>query len=186
MEGLGVVAPYLNIDAQGTAVRVQQGTEPAVYGAPNNLANINGGLVADGGFSDLDAKVARQPHLYNFTFAPGVTVTSFSLHMLDYGDWNPSLSTSHYVSLTAYNASGGVVSKEEISYTTPAVELPRDSSLYGDLWFRGDAVTAPFGQPGNWTWNVAANGIVRVVLEFGAGYDPNIALDRVQFSIVCQ
>ena len=143
-------------------------------------------MVAGGGFSDLTTKNAIQPHLYTFTFAPGVSITNFSLHMLDYGDWNPTLSTSHLVSMTAYNTNGGVVSRQELNYTTLADQGPRSSNLYGDLQFNGDAVSAPLGQPGNWIWNVSGNGIVRVVLEFGAGYDPNVAFDLLSFSVVCQ
>ena len=185
VEGLGAVAPYLNIDAKGTAVRVLQAAQPAIYRAPNDAGVINGALVADGGFSDVTTQIARQAHLYNFTFAPGVSVTNFSLHMLDYGDWNPNVSTSHEVSMTAYDANGNVVSQEVLSYTTPASPAPRSSSLYGDLWLNGDAASAPLGQPGNWIWNVSGNGIVRVVLQFGVGYDPNIAFDLLSYSIVC-
>jgi len=186
VEGLGVVAPYLNIDAKGTAVKVQQATDPLVYVAANDSGNVNGGLAGGGGFSDIVTKNAMQAHLYNFTFAPGVSITNFSLHMLDYGDLNPSLSTSHYVAMTAYDANGAVVSKEELNYTTLAEGGPRSSSLYGDLFFNGDAVAAPLGQPGNWIWNVSGNGIVRVALEFGAGYDPNIGFDLLSFNAICQ
>jgi hypothetical protein len=188
VEGMGVVAPGLNIDAKGTAVRVAQGTDPQIYVAPNNASGaVNGAMVADGGFSDVTTKNAFQPHLYNFTFAPGVSVTNFSVHMLDYGDWNPTLSTSHYASMTAYDVNGNVVSKQELSYTTLAEESPRSSNLYGDLWLKnGDATTAAIGQPGNWIWNVSGNGIVRVVLEFGVGYDPNIAFDLLFFTVKCQ
>ena len=185
MEGLGVVAPYLNIDAKGTAVKVLQATNPFAYGAPNDAAIVNGALVGNGGFSDAITQSALQAHLYNFTFAPGVSITNFSLHMLDYGDWNPTLNTSHYVSMTAYDTNGNVVSKEELSYTTPPDNAPRSSNLYGDLWFNGDAATAPLGQPGNWIWHVSGNGIVRVVLEFGVGYDPNVAFDLLSFNVVC-
>jgi hypothetical protein len=186
VEGLGKVAPHLNIDAKGTAVRVVQAADPMIYLAPNGSGNINGGLVADGGFSDQTTQDALQPHLYTFTFAPSVSITNFSLHMLDYGDWNFPRTAAHYASMTAYNANGNVVSKEELSYTTPALEVPRTSSLYGDLYFNGDAVSAPPGQPGNWNWNVSGNGIVRVVLEFGAGYDPNIAFDLLSYHVVCE
>ena len=186
VEGLGMVAPHLNIDARGTAVSVLQATQPLSYLAPNDVPIINGALAGDGGFSDISTRNARQPHLYNFTFAPGMSITNFSLHMLDYGDLNPSLDTSHYVSMTAYNAGGSVVSKEELSYTTLAETNPRSSNLYGDLWFNGDAVSAPLGQPGNWIWNVSGNGIVRVVLEFGTGFDPNIAFDLLSYTVVCR
>jgi hypothetical protein len=186
VEGLGVVAPHLEINAKGRAVKVAQGTDPAVYYAPPGSGNRNGALAGDGGFSDLETKDLFQPHLYTFTFAPGVLVTNFSLHMLDFGDWNPTLSTSHAASMTAYNAAGNVVSREELSYTTPADETPRTSNLYGDLRFNGDAASPPVGQPGNWIWNVSGNGIVRIVLEFGVGHDPNIAFDLLSYNVVCE
>ena len=180
-----MVAPYLNIDAQGTAVKVVQAAGPMIYFSPPGSGTINGGLVGDGGFSDLVTKNALQPHRYTFTLAPGVSITNFSLHMLDYGDWNPSLSPSHYVSMIAYNINGSEVSREELNYTTLAEGGPRTSNLYGDLRFNGDAASAPLGQPGNWIWNVSGNGIVRVVLEFGAGYDPNIAFDLLSYTTEC-
>jgi len=185
VEGLGIVSAHLNIDAKGTAVKVAQAVDPLIYIAPNTAGNTNGGLVADGGFSDLVTRNARQAHLYNFTFAPTVLVTNFSVHMLDFGDLNPTTSTSHYASLTAYDSNGSVLDKQELRYTTPAVSGPSSSNLYGDLRLNGDAVSAPIGQPGNWTWNLSANGIERVVLEFGAGYDPNVAFDLLYYNIAC-
>jgi hypothetical protein len=185
VEGLGVVAPYLNIDAKGTALKVSQTTAPVIYLAPPGSGNVNGGLAGDGGFSDVDTKAALEPHLYTFTFAPGVSVTNFSLHMLDFGDWNPTLSASHYVSMTAYDVNGNEIpnAKEELSYTTPTDNLPRSSNLYGDMRLNGDAVAAPAGQPGNWIWNISGNGIVRIVLEFGVGHDPNVAFDLLRYNI---
>ena len=185
VEGLGKVSPYLNIDAKGVARKVSQAAPPTIYLAPPGSGNINGGLAGDGGFSDVETKDARGAHLYTFTFAPGVSVTNFSLHMLDYGDWNPSLSSSHYASMTAYDVNGNEIpsAKEELSYTTPTDNLPRSSNLYGDLRFNGDAVAAPVGQPGNWIWNVSGNGITRIVLEFGAGHDPNIAFDLLRYNV---
>ena len=186
VEGLGKVAPYLDIKAKRLAVRVAQATAPMVYLAPNGSGLVNSALVADGGFSDVDTKALLEPHQYSFTFAPGVTITNLSLHMLDFGDLNQPLDPSHYASMTAYDVNGNVIGKEELKYTTPAINLPRDSNLYGDLWFNGDAATAPPGQPGNWTWNVSGNGIVRVSLDFGAGYDPNVAFDLLTFNVACQ
>jgi hypothetical protein len=186
IEGMGVVAPNLNIDARGTAVKVEEATQPLIYLSPNGSGGINGGLSPGGGFSDVITKDALQAHLYTFTFAAGVSVNNFSLHMQDFGDWNPSLSTGHYASMTAYDVNGAVVSRQELSYTTPAQELPRSSNLYGDLWLTGDATTSVPGQPGNWMWRVSGNGIVRVVLEFGVGYDPNVAFDGLIYGIDCQ
>ena len=106
--------------------------------------------------------------------------------MLDYGDWNPSLATSHAVSMTAFNANGDVVAKQELSFTSPGVASPHNSDLFGDLSMTGDAITASTGQPGNWTWNVYGNGIVRVELEFGDGYDPAVGFDTLTYTAECQ
>jgi hypothetical protein len=185
VEGMGVVAPGLNIDAKGTAVKVLSRTNPTFYFSPNVAGNRNNGIDSSGGFSDLITKDANQPYTYTFTFAPGTTVSNFSLHMLDYGDLNPTLDTNHYVSMTAYNVAGVVVDLQELQYTTLAELNPRSSKLYGDLFFTGDATDASPGQPGNWMWDVSGNGIVEVVLDFGVGYDSNIALDLISFTADC-
>jgi hypothetical protein len=205
VEGLNTVGQDLDINANyGTAVRVVEGqpTPTFAYLAPNGAPGVtpvpNGGLVAGGGFTDLDAKRDGQAHKYTFSFTPGKTITFFALHMLDYGDLNmpaplpPSI--NHLVSMTAYgrDAQGnlvpipGIYTNRELRYTTdPAIRNPRDSNLYGDLYFTGDAVTAPRGQPGNWLWIVSGNGIEQVVLEFGEGYDPNVAFDLLYYNVVC-
>lgn len=189
VEGLGKVAPYLTIDANnGTARRVVSGQAPSVYLAPNvkplqpnNPQYINAGLAAGGGFTDTDSQAARQAHLYTFTFT-GVSVSHFSLRMLDFGDWNFETTIDHLVTMTAYDANNQPIpnARQVLSYTTDPVQEPHVSP-YGDLHLTGDAVTAFPGQPGKWTWNVSGNGIAKVVLEFGVGYDPNIAFDTLSF-----
>jgi hypothetical protein len=185
VEGMGVVAPNLNINAKGTAVKISEGIQPGGYSAPNGSPVTNGDLNTNGGFSDVETRIAGQPHRYTFTFAPGVTASGFSLHMLDFGDWNPSANASHSVSATAYNAGGNIVNQQMITYTTPAVVLPRSSSGYGDPWITGDAATASPGQLGNWIWNLSGTGIVEIVLEFGVGFDPAIGLDLLSYTIDC-
>jgi len=180
VEGLDVVAPNLNIDAIGTAVKIMADTFPTGYISLNDIGNEF--LPAGGGFTDMTTKRASQPHQYTFTFAPGTSVSNFSLHMLDYGDYNPSLATSHYVSMTAYDANDNIVSLQEVQYTTEPGSLI--SNLYGDLKFTGDATASP-GQLGNWTWNVSGSGIVKVVLEFGIGFDPAIGFDELSFIAEC-
>jgi hypothetical protein len=142
---------------------------------------INGGLAPGGGFSDVDARNAGVAHLYTFTFAPWVSVNDFSVRMTDFGDFNPSLSTSHLVTMTAYNAQGDVVSSQKLSYTTEGVSSPTSSDLYGNMQLSGDATTSP-GLPGNWKWHVSGNGITKVVLSFDQGYDPRIGLDTLSFA----
>jgi len=183
---MGAVAPNLNIDAIGTAVKMLEATSPTLYvsNPSPGVTVINGGTVPGGGFSDVNTRNASQPHLYTFTFAPGTSVSNFSVHMLDFGDLNPTLNTNHYVSMTAYDVNGVVVTKQELSYTTLAEALPTSSNLYGNLQTTGDASTSP-GQPGNWTWNVSGSGIVRIVLGFGVGYDPNVGFDLISFTTEC-
>ena len=186
IEGMGVVAPNLNIDADAspnaTAIRIAQGSSPILYNATGSGTLIaNGGIAPSGGFSDLITQQAGQPHRYTFSFAPGVTVSNFSLHMLDFGDLNPTLSTNHSVTMTAYNASNIIITRHELSYLTLAHILPSSSNIYGNLQMTGDAQGAVSGQPGNWTWNLFGSGISRVVLEFGVGHDPNIGFHLLSF-----
>jgi hypothetical protein len=182
VEGLGVVDPRLNIDAIGTAIHVVEGAAPAVYASTVNGAPLfNAGMVAGGGFSDFITKSNFAPHLYTFTFAPGITISNFTLRMLDFGDFNPTGSASHLVSMMAYNASNVAVSNQQLSYTTVGTISP----VYGDLLISGDAISSTPGQPGNWTWDVSGTGIVKVNLVFGAGYDPNIGLDILGFTVEC-
>jgi len=184
VEGLGKIAPGLNIDAKGTAIKISESIEPDAYGAPNTGTSlINGGLDFNGGFSDLSAGQNKEAHQYTFTFEQGVSVSKFSLHMLDFGDYNPSQSKSHYVSMTAYNAANSVISKQELVYTTPT---GRTSPQYGDLSITGDAKTAKLGEPGNWMWNVKGVGITKVVLDFGEGFDPKVGFDLLAYITECQ
>lgn len=110
-------------------------------------------------------------------------MSNFSLHMLDFGDYNPTLATSHFATMTAYTAGDIMVSQHQLSYTTT---VGYNSNLYGDLLVTGNSTTALPGQPGNWTWHVSGTGIVRVVLEFYAGYDPNIGFDGLSFATECE
>jgi len=162
---------------------------PVVYLATNENGSHNGGLVADGGFSDASTRNLGKAHQYTFTFDSNVTVANFTLHMLDYGDLNQALATSHLVTLTAYDVNGNKImtpgASQELSYTSPPDNAPRDSDKYGDLWLSGDAVGARAGQPGNWTWNISGAGIHKIVLDFPIGYDPNIAFNRLSYGVEC-
>lgn len=185
VEGMGKVAPGLNIDGRGTAVRVSTGVNPMVYSAPNDGGQTNGALASGNGFSDYKTKTEEKAHQYTFTFAPGTTVSSFSLRMLDFGDLNPTASANHVASMTAYNAANQQVTVQEMRYTSAATTYPRSSTEYGDLRFSGDAASASPQQPGNWTWTVSGSGITKIVLSFGAGYDPYIGFDTLTYSVEC-
>jgi hypothetical protein len=192
VEGMGRVAPYLDINARFTAVRIEEGKDPFQYRATGSGTPIvNGGIAPSGGFADPSARAAGQPDLYEFTFAPGITVNEFSLRMLDFGDFNPREETNHSVILTAYNAVGSPVASQDLTFTTDAERLPDNSPQYGNLQITGDALSAQDGQPGKWTWRVTGDGIVRVVLEFSAiGHDPHFGFDSLSYTTevcpVCQ
>ena len=177
IEGFGVVASFLSIDARGEAVMIQPGQDPFQYRATGTgTAIVNGGIDPAGGFGDSVSQRAGQPHRYTFSFAPGISVNDFSLRMLDFGDLNPTLSTNHSVTMRGYNAAGQVVAEQVLSYTTTAVRLPPEMTL------AGDATGAAPGEPGNFNWHVTGTGIVKVILEFGEGYDPNVGFDGLSYS----
>ncbi|MCB0482830.1 MAG: hypothetical protein KDC83_15480 [Flavobacteriales bacterium] len=183
VEGLGTVHPNLNISTSGNAVAVVENQDPRAYGAPNGDGSIpNGGVdILGSGFSDIE-----QSHDYTFTFSPDVTIDFFSIQMLDYGDFNPVHATEHTVTLAAYDATDSLVDSHVLSFTSDGQSLPVSGSA-GDLWLTGDAVSAVPGEPGNFTFVVTGNEIVRVALEFtselGPGAtDPNFALAILCFS----
>lgn len=179
LEGMGTVLQGLAIDAKGTAIKIEENTQPATYGASDRNAILNGGLSDDGGFSDQQTQSSLQPHRYTFTFEPGRTVRSFFLHMYDFGDLDPApIDIEHHVVMTAYDANGAVLSTHELSYDTPN---PYYSPIYGSLFVAGDAMRSTIGQPGHWIWNVTGSDIATVVLEFGVGFDPNIGFDSLSF-----
>jgi hypothetical protein len=186
VEGLGVVAPDLNIDALHTAVRLDANMQPSAYGAngPSGQSIPNGGM-DPGGFSDIQAHEKKEAHHYVFTFTPGMSVNEFSVHMEDFGDYNPSNATNHSVQMQAFDAHNVVVAQQTLSYTTPAQVNPKSSDKYGDLQVSGDALSATLSQPGNWLWDITGTGIVKVQLDFGVGYDPNSGLDTIRFTRSC-
>lgn len=181
VEGWDAVAPNLQIQGKGQAIKIMPGEDPFVFAAPNLDPITNNGIDPKGGFSDwiMHEKNKKQPHFYTFTFAEGTSVSYFTLHMLDFGDFNPTESKTHSVSLVAFTAGDQIA--HTLSYTSDGGGAPRFSNEYGDLWYSGDAISAKPGQPGNWTWEVSGKGIVKLELQFGSGHDPNIGFDKLCF-----
>lgn len=203
VEGLGTVIPSLDVQSTSSvsgaeAVAQKEGVQPATYGAPNGSASTLNGCLDDyhddpnvsGGFSDLATKNAAAPHAYEFTVANDVTLSDFSLRMLDFGDFNPSKNTHHYAAMVAYDENGNEVDRMELEYYTMAQVNPttawnnaaHDTVLWSNLQEQGDACDAATGEPGNWVWQVGGDGIVKVVLTFGDGHDPNIAFTDLCFT----
>jgi hypothetical protein len=175
VEGLGAVHPHLNIASVawpfgpactvGSAAAIEEGVASpfAAYGTAGSFPN--GCLDGIRGFGDSQGCVLD----YDFTFVPGVTVSCFSIRMLDYGDLFPFGGTTHTVTLTGYDASNVQVSQDVLTMLG-AVDL-----------VSGDACTAQASDPGNRLFTVSGAGMVRVTLRFDAFPDPNVGFDDISF-----
>ena len=175
VEGLGAVDPDLKIKSVawpfgpactvGSAAAIEEGVVVpfAAYGTAGSYPN--GCLDGIRGFGDPQGCVLD----YDFTFAPGVTVSCFSIRMLDFGDLFPFGGTTHTVTVTGFDASNVQVSQDVLTMTG-GVDL-----------VAGDACTAQAGDPGNRLFTVSGSGIVRVTLRFDASPDPNCGFDDISF-----
>ncbi|MEM7119340.1 MAG: hypothetical protein AAF614_43395 [Chloroflexota bacterium] len=150
VEGLGAVHPLLDIQSPGDAQVVVEGELPAAFGS---LGVVNGGLGPENGFTDI-----TRGHEYSFIFAPGADVGYFSLHMIDFGDYNPAMVTEHRATLTAYDVNDEVVAVDSMVFVTDGTPLGAT----------GDAFRAQPGEPGNFQFHLAdeTNSIARVELRF--------------------
>jgi hypothetical protein len=175
VEGLGAVHPHLNITSvpwafspsctAGTAAVIEEGNPfPfASYGTAGSYPN--GCLNGTHGYGDASACVLD----YDFTFAPGVSVTCFSFRMLDYGDLYPFGTGAHQVDVTAYDAANNVVDTDQLAVFGPVQALA------------GDACDAGPNDSGNHLFTVTGAGIVKVTLRFDASPDPNVGFDDISF-----
>ena len=187
IEGLGTVHPLLNIATSNAAgAALFPAMAPTTYGASNPGGPVigNGGLSPSGGFADIDSS---RLHDFEFSWASGVTVSAFSIRMLDHGDFNPAHARSHRVVFEALDAFDGLVDSAELSYTSTAATNPRGGSA-GDLFFTGDALRGSPGEPGVFTFGLSGSSITRVRVLYehdgpdrppNAPSDPNIAFDSL-------
>ncbi|HAS46573.1 MAG TPA: hypothetical protein DCS93_39185 [Microscillaceae bacterium] len=195
VEGMGVLHPLLDIKTSGGAAKILvEGGADKIYITPkgsngsmdDDINTDTKGRIINGcigaGFADT-RPIKDRLHDYAFNFKPGTKVSSFSLKMVDYGDWNPSKATNHSVALVAYDASGNVIDKHELKHTTQAGKT---------LGKAGDACNSKEGESGKYTFTVKGQGIAQVKLEFennGSKYggkrssDPNIAINKVCFIV---
>ena len=174
VEGLGAVHPWLRITSVawpfgtsctvGTAAAIEEGVSiPFSYDTAGSFPN--GCLDGIRGFGDAGGCVLD----YDFTFAPGVTVSCFSLRMFDYGDFYPFGTAGHAVQMVAYDAANAVVDTDGLS-TSGAVDATG-----------GDACLSDPNSTGNHFFTVTGPGIVKVTLRFNAQPDPNVGFDDVSF-----
>jgi hypothetical protein len=191
VEGLAKVAPFLDITTfTGGAVKIVEGGSWNAYGSPNSGCNGettvigNWGTRKGEGFTDKISVEGGYPHSYTFNFE-GVTISHFSLRMLDYGDWNPSKAGFHKAEMVAFNGVGESVSTHVLSYYTSADGTPNWSwsTNYGNLQCNTGDSAAPGAFPGHWIWKVSGEGITKVTLTFPFGYDPYIGFDSLWFVV---
>ena len=178
IEGAGTLLPYLTISSSGDVVVLEDGNSISVtYGAPNDPAHPEnpsrkngciGTLISEYGFGDLSRN-----HDYTFTFTSGVTVDSFSLRMLDFGDYFKYGGNTHTIKMTAYDADNTIVDFNQLTV-----------SGLRDL-VKGDACTADsqLNEPGNYVFEVTGSGIVRVEIQPVISIDPNIGFNDLCFTI---
>lgn len=175
VEGPGAIHPDLIVTSvawpfsptcpPGSARVIEEGnTFP--YGAYGTIGSgVNGCLNGLRGFADDEQCVLD----YDFTFAPGVTVSCFSIRILDYGDYFPFGGSTHQVLLTAYDAGSTMVSQDQLL-------MGGGVDLAG-----GDACVSQAGSPGNFRLVVSGSGIVKVTLTYDAYPDPNVGYDDITF-----
>ena len=196
--GFGTVHPMLNIQSVPSNAVVIEGKVPYSYGAPNGgssaanncLENADGVRVDANGVDATVSKGFGQPantygQAYTIEFAK--SVSSFSIRVFDFGDWNPKLFLTHSVILKAYDADMNEVAIDGIAYTTLGVSLPNAGTddlgnAVGDLYHTGDACDANFGEPGYLELAVDNPlGFTSVELTM-SGYDPNVGFDSIDFT----
>ena len=197
--GLGTVHPLLNIHPSGTDLpgndvpAISEFTYPVAFGAnKDGVLNVANACLSPAGFADVGSGTyapETKNHEYVFTFASGVSVRKFSLHMADWGDFLPyggNADKRYAMRMVAYNANNDVVDTDEIAFTSDStVQNARPSNEFGSLGVSGDACTATEGQPGNYTFAVEAQGITRVELHAKdrASLDPHIGFNDLSFEL---
>jgi hypothetical protein len=189
IEGAFKVHPNLTITSgptlgpPGTATIVRTDTNPAVYTAPSGGLR-NNCLERNQGFSDVTAVSTSSAHRYQFDFVQ--PVTEFSVRLLDFGDFNPTLARRHQVILSALCGPFFGIA-DTLFYRSNPLLQPTTSADYPscDLQVIGDACGAQCTtaqNPGNRTFSLnCPTGMSRVVMTFPQGHDPFIALDCLNF-----
>jgi hypothetical protein len=198
--GLGKVHPWLEIHESGgnDVIAVQDSANPVAYGGTwvdpsGNWWDVANRCIGTGGFADIGSgtySYTTKNHEYTFSFAPGITVSQFSLKMVDWSDFMPygaCPDNTCGVVMTAFDANGSVVATDQLTFTVTArfTGLSRDTLEYGNTRTAGDACLAPDGHPGRATFEVTGPGIARVTLAFmnQASKDPHVALTGLGFTV---
>jgi len=202
VEGMDTVYTGLNIwtdytttvtdDGSKEAVVIIENASPRAYGShpTSGSSIINGCLGTNKGIA-IQRNTFPENDLYDFIFefSEDVTVNSFSLNILDFGDYNPFGTTSHSIALVAYDSDGIELTRDTLSYDSNSGSNPTTSTEFGNLQNSGDACRAiglGGNLPGNYTFNVNSPGIKKVALELGDpadGTDTYFGIRNICFTI---
>ncbi|MGB2783495.1 MAG: hypothetical protein WBC45_06090 [Atribacterota bacterium] len=198
VEGMDTVYTGLNIytelitpvtnDGLKEAVVIVEGVTPRAYGShPSEGSSIINGCLGNGKGIAIQRNTFPENDLYNFVFqfSEGMTVSSFSLNMLDFGDYNQFQTTSHSIALVAYDADGIELIRDTLSYNSDSGINPTTSTQFGNLQNSGDACRAiglGGNLPGNYTFNVNHSSINKVALELDDGPDSYFGIRNICFT----
>jgi hypothetical protein len=190
--GLDIYAHLIEIvtnDGPKKAVVIAEGdTDHWAYGShPTSGSSIRNGCLGNGNGIAIQRNGFPKNDLYNFVFqfSEDILVSSFSLNILDFGDYNTFNATSHSIALVAYNADGDELTRDTLSYDSDSITNPIESIQFGNLQNSGDAcrsIGLGGNLPGNYVFNVNYCGINRVVLELGEGPDSYFGIRNICFT----
>jgi len=190
--GLDIYADLIKIvtdDGLKKAVVIAEGdTNHWAYGShPTSGSSIRNGCLGNGNGIAIQRNGFPKNDLYNFVFqfSEDILVSSFSLNILDFGDYNTFNVTSHSIALVAYNADGDELTRDTLSYDSDSITNPIESPQFGNLQNSGDAcrsIGLGGNLPGNYVFNVNYCGINRVVLELGEGPDSYFGIRNICFT----
>ena len=189
--GLGGVWEYLDISCPGNDMTLkiieEDGSFPGYnYRASDNSLKNNGWLNGDAIATDMGFSVVSanswslgDPLDFDkivFNFINGVTVSDFSIYMLDYGDMchnnyngQGTHCANYTVTLTAYDKDGGTVNIYAYSIN--------DSGGQGDITYDASK------EAGRKTLSVTGSGIAKVEMVFTEGIDLGIGFDDICFTV---
>jgi len=181
---------------QNPVTYIQEGQQPSAYGANNSDADLNSfqnGFLSKGfGIADLGdgSSAASKTHQYEFSFSSGATVNTFSIGVVDWGDYLPNakgMAGHHEMILTAYDSANAVINSQSLAFETDYSDkaVNRISPQFGEMIKAGDAGQATPGQPGNFSLTVSGLGISRVELRYAdaISVDPNIAISDISYTL---
>jgi hypothetical protein len=189
VEGAGTVNSLLTITSSvGNGIALFSGQSPNTYTAGPGNTISSGGISPTGGFATNGSGFLQD---FVFTFASGVTVDSFSLRVLDYGDLNGGNATQHTFGIKAFDALNQLVDIDSFFYTSDSANNPTSGSA-GNLTQTGDALLSSGASPGNTLFTVVGSGIVRVEMFYdhngtrppGAASDARIGITDLQMNFI--